>query len=64
MCCSNAAGIYTPRVQFISLFNSFGVDERHAQELSDSFVLSDLERGGTFSRLKLILKKGPGQRLV
>jgi len=42
-----ATGVFTLKAQFIPLGNIFGVDKSHAKELSDSFVLFDVERGGT-----------------
>ena len=34
-----AAGVFTLKAQFIHLGNILGVDESHAEELSDSFVI-------------------------
>jgi len=45
-----AAGIFTLKAQLISFLGIILVLTNSARELSDSFVLSDLERGGTFSR--------------
>lgn len=42
-----ATGVFTLKAQFIPLGNIFGVDKSHAKELSESFVLFDVERGGT-----------------
>ena len=43
------AGIFTLKAQFIPFGNIFVVDESHAVELLQSFVLFDLKGGGTFS---------------